>query len=468
MNSALAIGLDIGTSGCRALAIDARGRRIAMAEAALPASLRGSGGEVEQDPEHWWDATVTVLRRLAALLEPRAFGSAGDAALCVDATSATLLLCRGDGTPLGNALMYDDSRSGAAAARIGKVAPVAAAAVVGSAGSSLAKAMHLSAEQPPHLATLALHQADWIIGRLRGRFGDSDWNNALKLGYDPAAEIWPDWVASLLPATVSLPRVHAPGTVLGAIDPSVAQTTGLPPTLVLCAGTTDSTAAVLASGAGRRGDAVSSLGSTLVLKLVSDRPVSAPRFGIYSHRLGKRWLVGGASNSGGAVLRQFFDDATIDQLSRRIDPGLDSGLDYYPLPARGERFPIADPTMLPRLSPRPLDDARFLHGLFEGIARIERDGYARLAELAELGAGMPERVLTTGGGARNQVWTEIRRRMLGIPVLACEQQDAAYGAALLALRALSRRPLQSTCRATPAHPAPGPNRDVPATGHEGS
>jgi len=425
------IGLDIGTSGCRVVAIDARRRRMAAAETPLPAPVRGADGAVEQDPERWWQATVTVLRELAVALGRRSSDSAGGAALCVDATSATLLLCHANGTPLGPALMYNDSRARAAAERIEAVAQPTSAAR--GASSSLAKLLHLSDQyqQSAQAPTLVLHQADWIIGRLLGRFGDSDWNNALKLGFDPDAKTWPGWVKSLLPETISLPRVHPPGTRLGSLSPDLAERTGLPPTLALCAGTTDSTAAVIATGAARPGDAVTSLGSTLVLKLVADRPVSAPEYGVYSQRLGKRWLVGGASNSGGAVLRQFFDDAQIRRLSQSIDPSREPGLDYYPLPAAGERFPIADPTRPPRLTPRPADDVRFLHGMLEGIARIERDGYARLAQL---GAPLPRRVLTTGGGAGNPVWNQIRQRLLGVPVTTAEHQDAAYGAAMLALQ----------------------------------
>ncbi|MGB5834002.1 MAG: FGGY-family carbohydrate kinase [Thiohalocapsa sp.] len=431
MTAALGIGLDIGTSGCRAVAINSLEQRLGMAEVGLPKPTRGAEGRVEQDPELWWDATLKVLRQLAATLDRKILQSARHCALCVDATSATLLLCAPDGTTLGPALMYNDRSSRAAADQIDRVAPAASAAR--GAGSSLAKLLHLSAHNQPASTTLALHQADWVLGRLRGYFGDSDWNNALKLGFDPGARAWPSWLERLLPSSVSLPRVHPPGTPLGLIDPEVARLTGLTNNLMLCAGTTDSTAAVIATAADRCGDAVTSLGSTLVLKLIAERPVTAPRYGVYSHRIGERWLIGGASNSGGAVLRQFFDDARIDALSRSIDPSTTSRMNYYPLPALGERFPVADPNMAPRLSPRPKDDAQFLHELFEGIARIERDGYARLVEL---GAAAPDRVLTTGGGARNAVWTGIRRRILGVTVVAAERQDAADGAALLALRGL--------------------------------
>jgi sugar (pentulose or hexulose) kinase len=78
---------------------------------------------------------------------------------------------------------------------------------------------------------------------------------------------------------------------------------------------------------------------------------------------GNSWLVGGASNTGGAVLRQFFSPEQLQQLSGRIDVGQPSGLDFYPLTKPGERFPVNDPGLQPRLEPRPADDAAFLQGM---------------------------------------------------------------------------------------------------------
>src|SRR5690606_530883 len=125
------------------------------------------------------------------------------------------------------------------------------------------------------------------------------------------------------------------------------------------------------TGASEAGEGVTALGSTLTIKLLAEAPIFAPQFGIYSHRIGERWLAGGASNSGGKVLAHYFTPSRIAQLSANIDPDRPSGLDYYPLLGAGERFPFADPAMLPRMDPRPPDDAEFLQGLLEGIGRIE-------------------------------------------------------------------------------------------------
>lgn len=414
------LGIDVGTSGVRACLIDTRRRDLGTARTALPEPLRRAGGAVEQDPELWRQALTATLDDLAGRCDLRAV-----AAIALDATSATVLACDAAGTPLGPALMYNDGRARAEAEHIAAVAPAGSAAR--GPHSGLAKALWLQARHPG--AVRLLHQADWLTGSLTGRFDVSDENNVLKLGYDPVARRWPDWLAALIPL-VRLPQVLPPGTPVAPLRQTLARRWTMPQARIV-AGTTDSTAAFLATGADRIGQAVTSLGSTLVLKVLAARPVFAPEYGVYSHRLGERWLVGGASNSGGAVLRRFFDAAQLRALEARIDPEHPTGLDYYPLPGIGERFPVCDPGLHPRMVPRPADDARFLQGLLEGIAAIERQGYRRLHAL---GAPYPAEVISVGGGAANAPWRRLRERLLEVPVTVALHQDAAYGSACLALR----------------------------------
>ena len=153
-----------------------------------------------------------------------------------------------------------------------------------------------------------------------------------------------------------------PGTVAGRVRDAVRQKYCLHTDCVVCAGTTDSIAAFLASGAQEEGEAVTSLGSTLAIKMLSSKRVDAVEHGVYSHRLGDMWLVGGASNTGGAVLRQYFTDEEIRTLTDRMQHEAPSQLNYYPLASPGERFPFNDPLYQPRLEPRPADDALFLQG----------------------------------------------------------------------------------------------------------
>ena len=419
------LGIDFGTSGCRCCVIDGHGQWLETVRQALPAPLRRDSA-VEQQPEIWWTALGDCLDRLGTRLDLSRIR-----AICIDGTSSTLLLCDASGRPLSPALMYNDSRARKAAADVAAVAPVAAAAH--GASASLAKLLWLLDTPAADQAAHALHQADWLTGRLCGRFGVSDENNALKLGYDPSARRWPDWLQQLPVPAALLPDVVPAGHNLGPLTTDACQRWGFRPDTRVVSGTTDSTASFIATGAGR-GDAVTALGSTLVLKILSEHPVSDPEHGVYSQRLGDHWLVGGASNSGGAVLAQFFDREAIDRYTASLQIDRPTGLDYYPLPATGERFPVNDPSLAPRLTPRPADDAVFFQGILEGITAIEARGYALLEAL---GAPAPTRILTTGGGAVNAGWRLMRERALGVPVMTAGQQEAAYGAALLAMRSNS-------------------------------
>jgi len=425
MSTPLYIGIDLGTSGCRAIAIDDNGQPQAEASIALPAPQR-NGTRCEQDPALWWRATGDCLEQLLTLIP-----TSEVTAIAVDGTSATLLLTDADGKPLGPALMYNDSRATEQAARIAAVAPTDTAAQ--GATSALAKLLWLQDEGLTQQARHALHQADWIAARLSGRLGVSDVNNALKLGFDPQTSTWPDWLDILDVPHQLLPEVIAPGTPLAPLSLDNAQHLGLPTDTLVVAGTTDSTAAFLATGASQPGEAVTSLGSTLVLKVITEQPVFAAQYGVYSQPLvingQQRWLVGGASNSGGAVLRQFFSDSQMREMTPHLHPGRRLCLKYYPLPAPGERFPVNDSQLAPRMTPRPHDDTRFFQALLEGIARIEKCGYDLLTEL---GAPYPVSVRSTGGGTRNPAWTEIRRSLLGVPLLTARHNEAAMGAALLA------------------------------------
>lgn len=109
-----------------------------------------------------------------------------------------------------------------------------------------------------------------------------------------------------------------------------------------------------------------------------------------------------------------------------------------------------DPGLMPRLLPRPADDAFFLQGLLEGMAQIEASAYRALADL---GAPTPNRIYTAGGGSRNPVWTAIRRRVVSPRIFEAQSSDAAYGAALLSLSAsgeFSARVILPTASGTPA------------------
>ena len=414
----LALGIDIGTSGVRTAVLDGD-KPISMARAAHPTQ-----DPARIDANGWWAAVETCLTHQMSALHGVGASPGDIASIAVDGTSGSMVLTDAALIPVSPGLMYNSKGFDTEAAQIASC--VKGDHITKGSNSALARAMRLVSlcdGKPVHL----LHQADFIAAKLLGHGGHSDYNNALKTGFDPEGECWPAWIDQVVDAAL-LPQVHSPGTPIGSISAKRAAYFQLSPETVVHAGTTDSIAAFLASAPVKEGVAVTSLGSTLAIKLLSATRIDDPTVGLYSHRLGDLWLVGGASNTGGAVLKRHFNDDALQRLSAKIDPSTPLDLDYYPLNEPGERFPINDPDLQPVMHPRPKDDAEFLQAMLEAIARIEARCYA---EIKARGGSAPAEIFTAGGGAQNDTWKRIRARHLGISPQVASQSEAAIGAAKL-------------------------------------
>jgi len=425
-NEDLYLGIDVGTSGIRAIVIDGQHNIVGTSQQSLPAPIHAPDNGIEQDANIWWQTLLDVLK---ALTKSTPFTNIKRIAL--DGTSATVLLADNKGIPLAPALMYNDARTTQQVDKLSSIAPDDVP--VHQTSAALPKFMWLFEQDFATDAHYALHQADWLSGKLTGAFGVSDVNNCVKTGFDVMQHCWPNWLAKASINTKCLPEVKLPGSEIAVIEPQLADELGFNANTKIISGTTDSTAAFIATGARLSGDAVTSLGSTLVLKVINDQPIYNSENGVYSQPLfidgNIKWLVGGASNSGGAVLRKYFNTTQLQKLSSQIDLQKPCSLNYYPLLHAGERFPFNDPDKQPTLTPRPDDDADFLYGIFDGIATIEQQGYQRLQQL---GAAYPQRVITVGGGSVNPVWSAIRKNKLKVSVESAMQTEAAFGAALLA------------------------------------
>lgn len=312
--------------------------------------------------------------------------------------------------------------------------------------SALAKVLAWHFEHPLRASEVVVHQADYVAAKLAGdSVFRSDWHNALKLGYDIGKLRWPEWLVKdafgAAPASaISSLQVAPPGSAVARVSAEAARHWGLCPGAEVVAGTTDSIAAYLGCSAANDGQlslqpgtAVTSLGSTTAIKLVSTVRIDDPDRGVYSHRLQNAWLVGGASNVGTAILRAFnYSNAELASLSEdlHVDKKPVNTAGIYPLVRRGERFPFNDPEKAPVLPDNEADRLQLLEALLVGIADVERQGYD---VLKDLGATPLTRVKTAGGGAQNTKWRMIRQRMLSVPVEEAVNTDAAYGAALLGL-----------------------------------
>jgi len=466
------IGIDVGTSGVRAVAASPAGELLAEAEERIRQDYRAAGGIHEQDPGEWWHALCSVVQRIVKTLKEKS----GDVELrggAVTSTSGSLVVADGEGRPLRPAILYDDGRGVEIAEELNKQG--GAQSIRLGPSFSLVKAAWVEQQEPAvwERTRYVLHPADWLSGRLSGEFGVSDFTNALKLGYDLESSSWIGSVRAAGWLDYRLPVVRRPAEPIGRVSSVAAAETGLPARMPVLAGATDGMASVIASGASRRGDANTTLGTTLVWKVLHDRKPAA-RSGVYFHlHPGGLWVPGAASNTGLGSLRtagpspeyastMSFRGIAGDEESHSVfriglngqseiprftrndsDSPVVSPADmdrlaaaYFPtsvvcymLSGQGERFPFAHPKAESFVEGNPRDAGEFHAAQLQSIAFVERWGY-EILESCSVQVG--DRVFSTGAAAKSPVLSQLRANVLGKTVVLPRYPTAAFGAAILA------------------------------------
>lgn len=439
--SMLVLGIDVGTQGARVIVADLTGAvKAEVTEAFPPETLVSTGeGAFEQDPRMWRIAVESCLRGVVATLREQGLDADAIAAAAVTSTSGTLCLCDTHGEPVGNAIMYSDTRAAEVVPAL-RAASVFWEEKVGTrmgASYALAKAVWLAEHEPRRLdeARWLLSPADLVAAWLTGAPGYADWTSALKWGYDVLDLQWPSFIWELLSLPQEkLPRVVAPGQPVGQISPATARATGLSPRTVVAAGATDGNASQLASGAASLGDWNSTLGTTLVLKGVTDALVCDPEGRIYCHRHPDGyWAPGGASSTGADCLTLRFGVDRLDALNALALKRAPTDLIVYPLTRRGERFPFVRPDAEGFCLGESTDEATLYAAYLEGMAYVERLAYE---VVASLGARVGKRIYCAGGGSRSQAGLQIRADVLGKELVVPEHESGAMGAAMLAARSV--------------------------------
>ncbi len=401
------MGIDLGTSGVRVVLINTKIELIYSASINYPNGL--------EKWEDWKTCCETLILEIPQKLKSRIKSCS------IDGTSGTLIACDKNGNPYGQAITYDkvnfENKE-----LINKLTDKQ----TNRNFNSLSRALKLVNKYGNHI--ILRHQADWVSSWLTGVWESGEEGNNIKLGWDIISKTWPKSYDNQSWRN-TLPKIIPSGNLLGLIDTNQAKFLGLPVNLLIIAGTTDSNAAVIASNPSKE-EGITVLGSTIVLKKIIQSPIEGE--GITNHFVSGNWICGGSSNTGGRILKKFFNEQEIKDLSAQIDPKFKSNLKLLPLPFKGERFPINDPNLEPILEPRPISDAAYLHALFEGLANIEAKGWNTLINL---GVSKPKRIITLGGGSKNITWQKIRQRIVGIPIRRCTKPPA-IGVAMIALKAV--------------------------------
>ena len=426
----LMCGLDVGTSGAKALAVDATGKAFARAETKFTRPpYVPAPGLAEQDARQWWEASAQCLKKISQ--------QAGDniLAIAVDSTSGTFVPVDESGNPLIPALMYNDGRAAGLEEEVNRAARDFSARLGYSfpAAFSLVKLLWLGRERPDIIRSTYrfLHAADFLVGKLTGNFDSTDTSNGLKSGADLISGTWPVFIERDLGLPLEkFPEIFRPGEKVGEVTKAASRETGLKTGTSVIAGASDGMASFLASGAKAVGDWNFNLGTTLAIRGISKDLIRDLKGRLYCHRHPEGyWLPGGASNVGGEALIHEFGDHRLSGLDRDCITFLPTGLVVYPLIRKGERMPFVSSKAEGFVMGEAKSEEELYAGYLEGISLITTWS---IEEAKKIGADATGDFFLSGGGGRGKTLGRLIASGLGKSLVRVLEPDAAMGSALLA------------------------------------
>ncbi|WP_424985296.1 xylulokinase [Microbulbifer sp. S227A] len=432
------IGLDLGTSGVRALLVDGKGRAVHSAEAALSVSHPHPGWS-EQDPADWIAAARTALRRLAAdrpddMARLRGIGLSGHM------HGATLLDRHGD--VLRPCMLWNDTRSSEQARRLDALAGLRElSGNIVFPGFTAPKVAWVAEHEPEIFARVAKvllpkdYLTYWLTGQMVSDMSDSAGTSWLDVG----ARAWsPELLAATGMRPDQMPALHEGSDVIGRLASGVARDLGLPGTVQVVAGGGDNAASACGVGALAEGDGFISLGTSGVLLAARDgfAPRAESAVHTFCHAIPGAWYQMGvilAATDSLNWLSRISGASPADltgELGQAITtPGRVRFLPYL----SGERTPHNDSDVRGAFIGLDIASGRIdlTRAVVEGVSFALRDS---LAALRLTGADL-SRVLAIGGGARSRYWVELLATVLNMPVDLTQKGEfgAALGAARLAI-----------------------------------
>jgi xylulokinase len=420
------VGIDVGTTGVKAIAISPDGEVLAQAEHGYPLSTPLPGWS-EQDPADWWRASEAAL---AEVCEGRHVAGIG---LSGQMHGLVVLDDRGD--VIRPAMLWNDQRTAAECAeieeRVGLERLIELTGNRALTGFTAPKLVWLRRHEPDAFARIrhVLLPKDYVRLRLTGEHATDVADASGTLLLDVGARRWSDTVLDAL----ELPSQWLP-RLLESPDVSGRTATGVP----VAAGAGDQPAAALGVGIDRPGRLSIVLGTSGVVlaALPEYRADREALVHVFCHAVPGGWQAMGVMLSAAGSL-QWFRDALapgvefteIVESAAGWGPGAE-GLVFLPYLA-GERTPHADPDARGAFVGLGLrhDRGALARAVLEGVAFGLRDS---LELLRNLGAGADVGRIS-GGGARGRLWLEIVASVLGIPLeLTAVEEGSAFGAALLA------------------------------------
>ena len=437
------LGIDVGTTGVKALVVDESGSVAGEAESPLDVSVPMPGW-AEQSPSDWWQGTVKAVRAACAqagVREVKSIGLSGQ-------MHSSVLLDKADRV-LRPAILWNDVRTTAQCRFItGRIGKTGLRRLVGNPaleGFTAPKLLWMRDEEPRLLdqARTLLLPKDYVRLVMTGEKATEPSDAAGTLLFDVRRSRWSEeMVTALQLDPAMLPPVRGSTSVTGGLTPAAAEAFGLGQGTPVVGGGADNAAAAVGSGVVEQGAMQTSIGTSGAVVAPIERPRVDPGMRIHSfnHALADTWYLMGVVLSAGAALAWFRrallgpkgTPPTYDELiaeAAGTPPGAD-GLTFLPY-LTGERTPHADPNARGVFAGMHTGHRRghLVRAVMEGVAFALRDS---LELMRRLRADAAEAV-AVGGGARSAVWRQMQADVLGVPVVTVAPSGGApYGAAVLA------------------------------------
>lgn len=436
------VGIDIGTTSVKAGVVSARGEILSLAT--VPCTVeRPRPGFVEQDPEEYWRAAVRCVREALAApgVDRRAM-----AALSSCGHAPTLVLLDERRRPVRPAIVWQDTRARAEAEQLARdLGPERLTELLGvrwpvDASLPAARFLWLRAHEPETLLRVrtALLPKDYVHLRLTGEVATDAWSGKGLVHQQTRRPVAALLELAGLAASVA-PRALTADGVIGRIGEAGAAESGLPEGIPVVAGWTDAMAAMLGTGAlGHPGLGCDVSGTSEVIGLTATaRPADTWPL-MAADILGSgRWMVYGPTQASGGslgwVLRTLgLEDDLTGALERagRVAASAD-GLVFLPY-LQGERAPLWDPRARGALVGLTMahQPAHLVRAVLEGVACSV---WHVLGEAERVSGGEAKEVRVAGGGARVQLWNQIKADVSGRPFRPCAtSENGVLGAAMLA------------------------------------
>ena len=449
---AVFLGIDVGTSGTKTIAMSVGGEILASATVEYPLSSPKPGWS-EQDPEDWWNATVESVKKVmkAGKLKPESIAGIG-----LSGQMHGSVFLDKQHNVIRPAILWNDQRTSAECAEIEKKAGgrdklIGMVANPALTGFTAPKILWLRKNEPKNFekTVQVLLPKDYVRFRLTGEFATevSDASGTLLL--DVRNRQWSKTLLDKLDLKAGLlPKVYESEDVTGEVHAAAAKALGLKAGVPVVGGAGDQAAGAVGNGIVKRGVISATMGTSGVVFAHSDEVQIDPqgRVHTFCHAVRGKWHVMGVVLSAGGSLQWYRNQLgqadiaaakkiktdpynLLTDAAAEAPPGCE-GLFFLPY-LTGERTPHADPNARGAwigLSLRHTQ-AHLVRSVMEGATYAMRDSLEIINELK-----IPIReIRLSGGGARSKFWRQLQADLYGRRVVTINAEEGpAYGVALLA------------------------------------